>query len=206
VQWYGQVLFDEFNFRNLIKHNGWWANKFAIQTGLKYIDAFTVKNLDVQAEFNMARPYTFTHNVAGTNYSNYNQPLGHPLGANFWELVGIAKYQLLPELSINATFIYYIKGQDTSNTNFGGNIFLPYADTSGALTVYKEFGNTLTQGVKNRVALLDLLITYQLRHNLFFDLNVVYRHSTAPTVAYNNNGFYLGVGMRLNIPYKGWDF
>lgn len=206
IQWYGQVMFDEFNFRNFIKHNGWWANKVAVQTGIKYVDAFTVKDLDLQAEFNVARPYTFTHDVAGTNYSNYNQPLGHPLGANFWEIIGIAKYQILPELSATVKLIYYVKGQDTLGSNYGGNIFNPYVDTTGALTVYKEYGNTLAQGVKNKVALLDLLLTYQLRHNLFFDLNIIYRHSSAPVAEYENSGFYGGVGIRLNIPYKGWDF
>ena len=47
-QVYGQLLFDEFVLDELKKGDGWWANKWALQLGAKYIDAFGVKNLDLQ--------------------------------------------------------------------------------------------------------------------------------------------------------------
>ncbi len=40
LQLYGQFVLDEFVIDNLKKGNGWWANKFAIQAGGKYVDAF----------------------------------------------------------------------------------------------------------------------------------------------------------------------
>ena len=30
--------------------NGWWGNKYGLQLGAKYIDAFSIKNLDLQLE------------------------------------------------------------------------------------------------------------------------------------------------------------
>ena len=213
LQWYGQVLFDEFNFKNLIRHNGWWANKWAIQTGLKYVDAFSVPNLDLQAEFNLARPYTFTHNDSASTYTHYNQPLGHPLGANFWEVIAIAKYQLLPELKITGKVIYYEKGLDTATANYGGDIFRPYiSPTTGGLDVNTEFGNKLGQGIKDRVVLVDILISYQIRHNLYADFNFIFRHSTASEYAlkpyefYEKTGIMFGCGLRYNIPYRGHDY
>jgi hypothetical protein len=93
IQLYGQLLLDEFILKQITKNNGYWANKWGLQLGLKYIDAFTIKNLDVQFESNRVRPYTYAHSDSVANYTHYNLPLAHPLGANFQELIGIIKYQ-----------------------------------------------------------------------------------------------------------------
>ena len=45
VQVYGQLMLDEFQFRELIKNTGSWANKFGYQLGVKYPDAFGIKTL-----------------------------------------------------------------------------------------------------------------------------------------------------------------
>ncbi|MEQ8423262.1 MAG: hypothetical protein RIA63_01040, partial [Cyclobacteriaceae bacterium] len=60
---YGQVVFDEFLLDRLKEGLGWWANKFALQGGLKYIDVAGVNNLDLQLEANVVRPYTYSHNT-----------------------------------------------------------------------------------------------------------------------------------------------
>lgn len=202
-QLYGQFLLDEFNFGQIVKLNGWWANKFAIQTGLKYIDAFGIANFDLQGEANIVRPFTYAHNTTASSYTHYNQPLAHPLGANFWELVGIARYQLLPELTAQMTFVYYQKGLDSTGQNWGGNIFVSNVDDNRQLTVQQEFGNTIAQGIKQKVALLDLLISYQAFHNLFVDLNIMYRASKSALARYNGSQAYVGVGVRLNMAWRG---
>ena len=61
LQFYGQFLLDEFILSQITKNNGYWANKWGLQAGVKYIDAFNVKNLDVQFETNRVRPYTYSH-------------------------------------------------------------------------------------------------------------------------------------------------
>ncbi|MCI0752066.1 MAG: hypothetical protein L0Y35_09530, partial [Flammeovirgaceae bacterium] len=106
VQLYGQLVFDEFLLDNLKAGNGWWANKFGIQGGLKYIDVFGVSNLDVQGEINMVKPYTYSHHTQYGNYSSFHQPLAHPLGANFKEVVGIVRYQPLPKLNLKGKLIF----------------------------------------------------------------------------------------------------
>ena len=50
VQLYGQFLLDEFTAKEFFSHDGYWANKWALQLGGKYFDAFTIKNFDLQAE------------------------------------------------------------------------------------------------------------------------------------------------------------
>ncbi len=65
VQAYGQLFFSDFrgkDFLSLGKKSS-WQNKKAVQLGVKYIDAFTIPNLDIQAEYNSVRPYTYSDNL-----------------------------------------------------------------------------------------------------------------------------------------------
>ena len=86
---YGQMILDEFKLGELradltdSEPNGWWGNKYGLQLGAKGVEPFNVKNLIVQTEWNMVRPYTYQHWDSQTSYSHYFQPLAHPLGANF---------------------------------------------------------------------------------------------------------------------------
>ncbi|NJO01234.1 MAG: hypothetical protein HC880_05615, partial [Bacteroidia bacterium] len=90
---YGQLVIDEFVISRIRDWNGWRGNKQSGQLGLKYLDVAGVANLDLQAELNIARPYVYSHNFRYGEYSHYNQPLVHPLGANFYEYVGQLRYQ-----------------------------------------------------------------------------------------------------------------
>ncbi|MEX0636266.1 MAG: capsule assembly Wzi family protein, partial [Ferruginibacter sp.] len=89
LQFYGQFMLDEFILKEVRNNPTSWVNKFAMQAGVKYIDAFGVKNLDLQFETNRVRPFTYSHKDTIGNYTHYNQPLAHPLGANFQEFIGI---------------------------------------------------------------------------------------------------------------------
>src|SRR5690606_978165 len=67
ISLYGQFVLDEFVLKNIRDGNGWWANKFGIQAGAKYVDAFGIDNLDLQGEVNVMRPYTYSHNTLYAN-------------------------------------------------------------------------------------------------------------------------------------------
>ena len=124
-QFYGQFFWMNLSLNEITKNNGYWANKYGYQLGAKYIDAFTMKNLDLQVETNRVRPFTYSHYDSVANYTHYNQPLAHPLGANFQEFIGILKYQPAPKWYINARAIYYYQGLDSAGINFG-RILLNY--------------------------------------------------------------------------------
>jgi hypothetical protein len=57
---YGQLLIDELSVEDVTALNKSWKNKFGLQLGFKYFNAFKVKNLYFQMEYNQVRPYTFT--------------------------------------------------------------------------------------------------------------------------------------------------
>ncbi len=209
---YGQVVLDEFNFKYTFNKSGWWANKWAMQLGVKYIDI--IKNLDGQVEFNMARPFTYT---AGTeiSYSHYNQPLAHPLGANFYEIILQLRYQPLPNLTMNAKFITAQVGDDTLDlslgtpamTNYGGDIL---RNSGGGTTVSREFGNKLLQGAKGSINYFQFLLTYRPWHNVYLDVDMTYRSKSSVKSVNNptfiNSSFLFSVGVRMNIAPKSYEF
>jgi hypothetical protein len=203
VQLYGQLLIDEFVLSEIKRNRGWWANKWGIQVGAKYIDAFGIKNLDLQIEHNRVRPFTYSHNDSVSNYTHYNQPLAHPLGANFKEFIGIARYQPAPKWVIEGKLIYYQQGRDSNNVSFGSNIFLP----NGPPYRTMDFGFNVGSGWKTNVTYASFLLSYEWRQNLFFELNAVIRRletKTPPIISQNTSIFSFGV--RWNMQRREFEF
>ena len=200
VSFYGQLLLDEFVIDNIKKGNGWWANKFGIQCGAKYVDAFGLANLDLQGEFNIVRPYTYSHNSKYGNYSGFLQPLAHPLGANFKELIGIVRYQPLPRLNVTGKLIFVDIGRDPDDENWGSNIFKENS------TREKEYNNEIGQGVSNKIVYGSLTASWQFRHNLFIDGTAIIRKSESDLSFYNNNTSITSLALRWNIPQRQYEF
>ncbi|MEN9444347.1 MAG: hypothetical protein RIS47_1237 [Bacteroidota bacterium] len=155
-QIYGQFLLDELIVSNLLSNNGWWGNKYAIQFGLKTVEPFKIKGLQVRLEGNMAQPYTYSHGIMSENLSNLYQPIAHPLGANFVELLSTARLQR-GRIGISYMASYAQKGLDTPGKNYGGDIFKNYETrTVPDETRYvpehwegtEDFGHHLLQGLR----------------------------------------------------------
>ncbi|MGC4021101.1 MAG: hypothetical protein QM734_03730 [Cyclobacteriaceae bacterium] len=214
VSFYGQIVIDEFVLKELKAGKGWWGNKFALQGGLKYIDAFNVSNLDIQLEANLVKPYTYSHDSQYSNYSNYAQPLAHPMGANLLEGVAIVRYQPLPRLNLIMKSFYTKIGRDTTGVNYGSDI-LKDNNTRSALTPNgnKDYGHKIGEGVKNTIAFVDCTASFMLKHNLFIDFKATIRKNSSPVKLsspfyqyYNTNSTITSVSLRWNIPQRTYDF
>lgn len=200
IQLYGQFVFDEFKFDELTAGTGWWANKFGVQGGAKYINALGVDHLDLQAELNLARPYTYTHYDSTASYAHYNQPLAHPLGANFREMIFLARYQPIHKLTFEARMIRAKVGEDAAGMNYGNNILLPNE------TRISDYGNELLQGVGAQINIIGLDVSYQLFHNVFLDLHFFSRKKDSDNNALDLTTRYIGGGIRANINRQRMDF
>jgi hypothetical protein len=200
ISFYGQFLLDEFVIDNIRAGNGWWANKFGIQAGAKYIDAFTIPNFDLQGEINIVRPFTYSHNTNYGNYTHYRQPIAHPLGANFQEMIGIVRYQPLPRLNITGKLILTKIGRDTTGINYGSNILL------NNTTRVQEFNNKIGQGANNDILYGSFTLSWQFKHNLFVDASIVLRKSESLASFYNNNTSISSLALRWNIPQRLYEF
>jgi hypothetical protein len=202
-QFYGQFLLDEFVLSEIKKNRGSWVNKWGIQLGGKYIDAFNIKNLDLQFEMNRVRPFTYSHGDSVANFTHYNQPMAHPLGANFQELIGIARYQPASKWLIEGKLIWYMQGRDSNNVSYGSNIFLP----NGAPYRTSDFGFSIGSGWKTDVTYASLLVSYELRENLFLEFNGVYRkqQTKTPPITSGNTSI-VSFGIRWNMQRREFAF
>ncbi len=227
-QLYGQVVLDEFKLHEVLSGHGWWGNKQTLQLGGKLIDVGGVRNLDLQVEMNYIRPYTYQHETFYTAYTNYMQPLAHPMGANLTELLAVLSYQPLPRLNLVAKAFYTVQGLDygydaagniiTSGplvsldgqgnpittgriTNYGGNPLVPYNPHP------MEYDNRTGQGNKSRLLHSDFTATYQPRLNLFLDATLIARHQTySLTPVANQNEVYGSLAIRWNIAQRLHEF
>ncbi|MBX9850171.1 MAG: hypothetical protein K2X86_00260, partial [Cytophagaceae bacterium] len=205
---YGQIVLDEFFLAHIKARDGWWANKQAAQFGLKCINVGGIKNLDMQVETNIIRPYTYAHSSKYTSYTHYNQSLAHPLGANLYEFIGIARYQPMKRLNLTGKLIFIKFGDDSSTTNIvppdnnGGNILKSYS----FVPTKSEFGNKIGQGIATNILYLSFTATYQLRHNFFIDLTQIVRRSDSALNSKDMNTMFTALGIRWNIPQRLQEF
>ncbi len=200
VQLYGQFLLDELKVKEFIKGTGWWANKNGLQLGLKYVDAFGIKNVDVQLEMNQVRPYTYSHFDSVANYTHYNQPLAHPLGANFREFVAIIKAQPVNKLYLRATAIHYIQGLDSAGVNFGSNVFKNYN------TRPRDYGFKIGDGDKATCTIIQLVASYDLAQNLFVDLTGLIRNYKIASQPEAQNTRAITLSLRWNLGRRDFLF
>ncbi len=152
---YSQFLLDEMTIGELRNNSGYWANKFGIQAGFKYHNAFGIENLYLQGETNIVRPYTYSHKRIDLNYGQFNQPLAHLWGSNFMEMVGIARFKS-GRWFANSKFTFGTKGFDidSDTASYGGNIYQSYDDR------VQDYNNRIGQGNKTDIFISELQAGY----------------------------------------------
>ncbi|MBK7096915.1 MAG: hypothetical protein IPH57_18330 [Saprospiraceae bacterium] len=196
---YGQFLLDEFNFKILNEDKTWWANKYGLQLGLKYIDLLNIDQLDFQVETNIVRPYTYSHTDSLNSYSHFNQALAHPLGANFKELIFSLNYKPFKNFFAYANAIFATQGEDKGNRSYGANILKSNTsrplDADGKLI---DYGYFIGYGNKNKKSQYKLNLSYMIFHNYFVDFDIIY-YSDHFENELKSEELYFGGGLRFNI-------
>ncbi|WP_316826365.1 gliding motility protein RemB [Pedobacter miscanthi] len=196
---YGQFMFDEFTAKEFFKGNGYWANKFAVQFGVRGSDLFKVQGLNYLAEFNTARPYTYAHFDRISNYANYNQSLAHPRGANFREFLGILNYSY-KRFDLQGQALYSRYGLDPAGMNYGGDIFKSY-DTRSV-----QYGSHIGQGKGTDLYYVKGQVAYLLnpKYNLRLEVAGTYRRESNE-LGINKTGL-LTIGLRSSFRNIYHDF
>lgn len=193
VQVYGQGLIDQLDFSAIGK--GSYKNSWAGQLGVKYYNAFSVSNLDLQLEGNYVRPFMYQSNDGRTNGTHYNQPLAHPMGAGFAEGIFKIKYQPTAKWFIDVLASYYIGNADTS-ANFGTNLSVPKDQR------IKDDGYGFLPENKRKSFYVNGNIAYELFTNFFLEIGVTAGKSNIPIFTTNGTQVNAYGGLRWNIARK----
>ncbi len=196
---YGQFVLDEFKLSEITKGNGWWGNKFGGQLGFRSNNIFKVPNLNFLTEGNAARPFTYSQRTSLNNYGHYNQPLAHPLGANFVEWVNIADYRY-KRWFLRGELMLARYGLDTANTNYGKDIFKSY------YTRTLDFDNHIGQGLATNLLYLQGTVAFLLnpKYNLRVEASVTARRESNDLG--RNNEFIFQIGLRSTFRQLYYDF
>lgn len=198
---YGQFLLGEFTAKEFFGGNGYAHNKWGVQVGVKGFDLFKVKGLNYLAEYNVVRPYTYQHFSSTSNYSNNGEPLAHPRGANFKELLGLMNYSW-KRYDFSLQGVYSMYGTDPADgTNMGGNIFQSYLD------IPNMYGNSIGQGVKNNMYYVDAKAAYVLnpKYNLRLEAGYTQRINKVENMGTEKSGV-ISIGLRSSFRNFYGDF
>ncbi|MCC9063162.1 energy transducer TonB [Flavobacterium piscisymbiosum] len=202
VNLYAQFLLDEFSVGDMAAGENSWKNKFGYQLGAKYFNAFKIKDLLVQLEYNHVRPYVYSHSAVITNYGHNNQSVGHQWGGNFEEFVAIGRYHK-GRYYADAKFTVGKRGLDFDTAedsyNYGGNIYKSY-DVDRPY----DKGVKVGQGNKTNVFIADIQAGYVINPmtNLKLFGSLIHRNfdPTQETVTtFKQNTTWFSIGLRSDV-------
>ena len=181
---YGQVMLD--------KQSAW-------QLGFKGSDLFNVSRLNYLFEYNAAKPYAYANNTRLSNYSNYSQPLAHPFGANFKEVIGILNYAY-KRFYFQGQLLGATYGLDSAGSNYGKDIFKSYDNRE------RHAGNKIGQGLKTNLYYGEGKVAYLLnpKTNLRVEVGAIIRRESN-TLSVRNTSL-LTVGLRGSFRNLYTDF
>lgn len=187
---YGQLILDEFSVNEIKKNDDWWGNKYGYQLGGKMFNSFKIPNLTIQAEYNLVRPYTYAHSNPSQNYAHYNQPLAHPLGANFGEQLMIINYRHKRFVTRVQIMKAKYGGKIISDpTSYGNDLYMSTNSRPN------DFSISMYQGEKNELEYLQLNLGYIINPttNLKIDVGIVKRNLKTEANIESTNYYYINL-------------
>jgi hypothetical protein len=200
ISLYGQLVIDELIVSKAFSGDGYWENKQGFQLGGKYIDAFGLKDLMLQIEWNQVRPYTYAHQNNYTSYSHYNMPLAHPLGANFREILFSGNYRISPKLTLSGDLLLAQYGNDLGSLSYGRDILKSYTLKTG------DVGIDLLQGDKTDLLMTHTKLSYQWYHNFNTEIDFITRKEKSKSGYWDSNDNILSFTLRYNFGYRSYLF
>ncbi len=204
INFYGQFIIDEFSSKDIFGSDQSWKNKLGFQIGAKYYNAFKVKNLMLQLEYNQVRPYTYSHDELLLNYGHNNQSMAHLWGSNFKELIAIGYYNYKRWYG-TAKIVLGQRGLDFGDgISYGGDIF-----ENNDLRP-SDNGIEILQGNKTNVFIGDLQAGYLVNPstNLKAFVNITQRMFSPNVVpeGFEKNTTWINLGFRTDVFNNYFDY
>lgn len=191
---YGQFVIDQLGKLSSLNRSGF-------QLGVRSGDIFEIPGLNVTAEYNTVRPYTYQGTSQDVSYSHANQSLAHPLGANFKEGIFVASYTY-GKWRFRAEGFLASYGIDSGGINYGRDVSVILSSAqppvSGTIKT--------TQGLLTKVQFADVKAAYILNpfSGLRLETGITYRKEYNSIKTYKD--FIFSIGIRTSLNSLFYDF
>ncbi len=201
VSVYGQLFFNEFILKELVKRTRHWDNKYGFQIGARTFDIFGVDGLDLQMELNSVRPFCYTQYNGMATYTHHGVCMGHSLGANLKEIVGVINYhygRAAARLNINATKY----GDDFPNDtlSYGHN---PNIDSNSR---NKSYNVSTLQGLETKLLYAELTGSYIINPRSMMTVTAGLRYRKRQSNQTKEEAKQAYIALRWNIRGRQWGY
>ena len=174
-----------------------YYKKLGTQIGLRGYDLLGLRDLNYLVEYNRAAPYAYSSKDVITGYTNYSEPLAHPLGGNFNEVLGKLNYTYKRfDFSLQANYAQY--GVDPAGeVHYGGNLLKP---------IEQEQGSKVGQGIETDLLYGSGIVSYVFnpKYNLRLEAGAALRRQTN-SLNKNTSGMLI-FGLRASFRDLHYDF
>ena len=194
---YGYGILDEMLVSHLLAGDKCWCLKYGANAGMKAFFPLGNNLLFVQGELASVRPYTYSHDNPILAYGNLYQPLGHPLGANFYQALLTTSFIKEKKFTVTLTTSFSTYGQDIDSVSYGKDIFRSYLERVG------DLGITTAQGDKTSLFYLSLEAGKKITAGLWFKAGIIYSMTTGQQ---QNNQLLLNFSLSSGLLNPRWDW
>lgn len=125
----GSWLIDDLDFATLFTDSAKISNKFGLQLGTYWTDAFMVPDLTFKLEYTRLDPFVYAHKSNKAQYTHWNLPLGPALPPNSDQFAAGLYYSYGSRVKTSLTYRHQRSGEglvlDSAGRvviNYGGNI------------------------------------------------------------------------------------
>ncbi len=198
TQIYGYGILDEMIVSHLLARDKCWCLKYGANAGLKTFYPIGKNMFYLQGEVASVRPYTYSHNNPILAYGNLYQPLAHPLGANFYQVLLTTSFINPKKISFQLTTSLSLYGQDIDTLNYGKDIFRSYLTRAG------DMGITTTQGNLTNLFYLGLQASKKITASLWLKLGFIFTHATDQQQS--SNQILLNFALSSGLINPRWDW
>jgi hypothetical protein len=156
---YGELLVDDVTTTRL--GTGWFGNKFAWQTGLRWYDPLWLRNTRFVGEYARVEPYVYSHKFSINNYQQYGTLLGASIGPNADAVNASLAWTVIRPLEIEGWGRVVRHGANPpSGRNVGGDFNRTWAPGDSKTVKFLDGDRTtvLSNGLRFR---------YEVFYNLF---------------------------------------
>ena len=162
IKWFGEWFIDDITTTKL--GSDWYGNKFGWQSGIFWVNPFSLRDIDLLLEYTRIKPYVYSHSYQDYNkYKHYDTILGHYIGPNSDQLLVRFRKRFSKFLETALEYQVYRHGSNPADRNVGGDPDRPHQDGDAIDAVFLD-------GMRKEQQSYGIDLRYELIRNLMAEV------------------------------------